>query len=1593
MTGNEVFTLLKEQGVLFEVANGQVNLKLPKGLSDDTKHMLRAHKDVLKAFLLALNSHAQKEPVIKRRSGDNLHLPLSSAQKRLYLIDQMQGGSPHYNMVSTFRVRGEFDISRFESVVQKIITRHGVLRTIYGLQDGEPYQRIVPIEEVAFKVDQFNVSDLPPSAQDERVLHLMSQATQYNFNLNQDVMIRATYIVTGEAEGALALVIHHIASDGWSMDIFTREFAALYMESEANTVCDFPELPIQYADYALWEQSQATQEKLTEQLRYWKLQLEGAPVNHSLPVSSAKTQSEGHSGALVSSEIPKRYVKRLQDIARQHNLTLFTLLHGLLALLLSRFSNSNDIVIGTPVAGRNNKELESLLGFFVNMLTLRVDTRYTQLNEYFEHVRKVNIDAQSNQDVAFDTIVESLGLSGSAASSPLFQILLTLDGQFSAGGESHEAMQLGKIQLEPLELPTLQTKYDLHIDCRLNQPTSAIHWIYNKSLFRVDDISELSTHFAYLVTQIAENGLSSYEKPAALPIMSDSEMQQFINPKHNHSFGLEGAKPLHQLVEQQAALNPDKVAVAWGVHTLSYAKLNQYAEQVAIQLQMQRSVLPGACIGVFATRSAEMVIAILGVLKTGAAYVPLDPAYPQTRIEYMIEQAQITTLLCDDRTISKGVNMVDGAIAVSINSEAPFEPEHDIAGIQRADVKLSDLAYVIFTSGSGGKPKGVMIEHLGVVNTLLHCQDTFAVTPQSTLYQSTSLSFDAATWVIFMALTSGATLRLSSTQDLHAELSHSFDVTHIMMTPSMLETLNAKELEHIDTVIVGGEECKPHVISPWLNARKSVFNAYGPTEASICTSVKQLTSPTCISIGQPNANMKYYVLDENLALVPRGGIGELYIVGLGVARGYLGQPKQIQAAFSRDPFVKDASGVSERMYRTGDLVRVDEEGDTHYLGRLDEQVKIRGCRVELQEVEAQVNTYSGIENSVVKVISTASGMYLAAYVIYEGEQPLVINDLQDYLATHLPNHMLPTYIMELQEFPLTSNGKLDSKALPGLQHQQTNIHFKAPETAVEKQICEILQTLLSIPEVGMTDNFFVLGGTSLLAMKAVHLLNQKLAAGITVEKLLNAADIRGIAKSVSETYRDALTHIKPAPAQDNYPLSTAQSGIFFEYELGRGAVYNVPVLMCFEHQFDPVIFAKALDALVANHPMLRTQFVCIEGEPRQSVLPVGRMGVIRHVALDTEHCTRQQFICKVNEQVMRILQYPLDIYSGEVMQSYFFAQLDGLQVVLLNFSHIAVDGWSIELIKSELKTYYSFVESGIPIQTIEREVEYVDYAYWQQNRPDNTRHLSQQFWQSQLALLNSSNLLTAYKKSTQAINGALCDFEIDHGYCSDIERLAKEHACSEFNVWLAIYAITTTIFANSDIFSVSIDFANRNALDTEKLVGMFVNPLLLIDKIENESSFSGLLNQLSETCNATFKHGDVFLKDNRFKFDNLDSQLLDAHLRHKFAYQEESQLLDDNADLMAQQEGGIEFMGLKYDLSFVLNHSAGRIVGQILYNQDVFHERQADKLKALFKFVLGQVTQEPTQCITVLKQRWQQQVSHSFKNRMGGFKAKRKVTS
>ena len=989
-------------------------------------------------------------PSIDAYSDEVQIAPLSFSQQRLFFIDSLQGATPEYNMPVALKVKGDIDLHLIQQVFLRIIARHPVLRTVYRpSESGEQGVQIIqPMHEVDFKIAVEDVSQLASQGSEAACEQAVAAEVMKPFDLSQDVMFRVNFIKTGQDEGVLTFNAHHIASDGWSMQVITKEFLVLYQFAKANpTMWDsapdwkrpvespLAPLSMQYADYARWQQAHLVGDALDKQLHYWEQQLNDLPVLHSVPLSYPRPENKQFIGAVVSSRLSKETANAVQRTAQSYQLTPFMFLHGALSALLSRHSNSADIVIGTPVANRTKAALEPLVGFFVNTLALRVNTDFATLDAYFQHVKMVHMEAQANQDVPFEQLVDRLNPPRSKAHSPLFQIMMTMNADFGVNvGQSAQtndtANAVSGIEVTPYHAELNQAKFDLHVGMNMTDAGIDLHWTYDVSLFSEADVQALNDHFMTLLTGLTQvTSGSIYD----LPMLSDAEVNHLLNTMNDTERDYDRDRCIHELFEAQAAEKPDHTALVFesghaATQRMSYGELNAKANQLARYLRTNFTITPDTKIGMNVNRSMEMVISILAVLKAGAAYVSLDPSYPKERIQAMVEDAQMAVVLTGSRWTHQTVSLqnaqngqstqnpqesvldaftghqvnVSGIAFAATDSGALGLNDFSSANLTRAETGVSpnSLAYVIYTSGSTGKPKGVMIEHRSVNNLATVFSDIIGPSGNNIALALTSINFDISIIELYLSFKAGATLVLAKEQDAKdpAQIAHlveSNQVDIVQATPSTWKMLMDSGWRYAQAfdLFVGGEALTQSVLQGLFehfpNAR--IFNVYGPTEATVWASCAQLTPENSehIHLGKPIGNTQFYVLGEGMSLQPKGVPGELYIGGEGLGRGYV-NPSITAERFVKNPFyhanaASDLSpsispSLSPVIYRTGDLVCYNAQGNLEFVGRADDQVKIRGFRIELGEIEQQLMAVSGVDSAVVVAKGSAGAQKLVGYI-------------------------------------------------------------------------------------------------------------------------------------------------------------------------------------------------------------------------------------------------------------------------------------------------------------------------------------------------------------------------------------------------------------------------------------------------------------------------------------------------------------------------------------------------------------------------------------------------------------------------------------
>jgi len=1037
---------------------------------------------------------------------------VSFAQQRLWFLHQLAPDSPAYNIRSALRLRGSLNLEALRKSLDAVVDRHESLRTVFTASDGKPSQVILAAAPV--KCSLIDLSGLPLAARDAELRQVLETDEQGPFNLAQGPLLRTTLIRLGDSEHILLLTVHHVVSDGWSMSVLFKELAAFYEAFLRGRSVSLAPLPIQYADFAHWQRQWLQGEVLASQLAFWKKQLGGHLPVLELPTDRPRPADPSFRGARFDLAIGKPLTEAIKALARPRKTTLYMTLLAAFQTLLYRYSQQEDILVGSPFAGRVLRETEDLIGFFVNTLVLRADlTGNPTFRQLLERVREAALGAYAHQNLPFEKLVEELHPARSRSLSPIFQVMFALQN-VPAESPAFEGLVVTRLPLN-----THTSKFDLSLI--LADGDDGLHgaFEYNTDLFDSATIVRMAGHFLTLLEGIVAN---PGQRIAELPLLREAERKQLLVEWNDTGREQLSAGLLHQLFEAQAERTPGADAVVFEEQKLTYAELNRRAGQLARHLR-RLGVGPGALVGLFLDRSLEMVVGLLGVLKAGGAYVPLDPLYPHERLAFMIRDAGM------------GILLTQGALAGRL-------PEHQAVVVcldqdwQRIEAEEStsssmdqncpeDLAYVIYTSGSTGKPKGAMIPHRAICNHMHWMQRVWPLTPGDVVLQKTPFSFDASVWEFYAPLLAGGRLIMArpgghadSAYLVRSVIEHSVSI--LQLVPSVLRLLldepDFGRCRSLKRVFCGGEALTTDLQERFFERlpAASLHNLYGPTEAAIDS-----TSWTCrhepgartIPIGSPIDNTQAYILDARLQPTPVGVPGELCIGGEGLARGYLNQPGLTAEKFIANPF---AANSGTRLYRTGDRVRYLADGAIEFLGRMDHQVKVRGFRIELGEIESLLLQHAAVHDALTVVREDRPGdQKLVAYVVLRPDAKASDSELRACLGARLPDYMVPSLFLFLEAFPLLPNGKVDRAALPRPDLSRTEIidASVAPHTPFEAVLVQIWAEVLGLERVGIHDNFFALGGHSLLATQIISRVRDAFQVELPLRTLFQAPTVSELA--------------------------------------------------------------------------------------------------------------------------------------------------------------------------------------------------------------------------------------------------------------------------------------------------------------------------------------------------------------------------------------------------------------------------------------------------------------------------------------------------
>ncbi len=1013
-----------------------------------------------------------------RRIAHGRDLPLSFAQHRLWFVDQLEPGNPLYNLHAAMRLRGPLDVAVLERCLREIIRRHDVLRTTFATNDGQAVQVVHPPVDVHITIH--DLSHLPPDCRETKAFELAHTQTQKPFDLARGPLIRPTLVRLADDDHLLLPTMHHAVSDAWSLAIFTRELAELYEAFADGRPSPLAELPIQYADFADWQRRWLQGDVLETQLAYWRERLAHLPHALELPTDKPRPAVQRYHGDQFPFTVPRELLASLERFSLSEGVTLYMLLLAAYQALLARYSGKDDIVVGSPVAARNRPEIENLIGFFVNILVLRADlSNGPTFREFLRQVRETCLGAFAHQDVPFEKLVDELKPDRDLSRTPLFQAAFILQNA------PPPTLRFKNVTISQVDVDQGTAKADISLSMTVADQGLLGRFVYNTDLFEADTIARMARHFETLLAGIVSQPAVEV---AELPMMPSAERQKVLVDWNSTAADYPRDRCFHQLFEMQARVNPAAIALSFRESFLSYAELDQKSNQLAHYLQ-SLGVGPERVVAISMDRSIELVIGILGVLKAGGAYLPLDPRQPTARLDYILKDADVRVVLTHASVAAEPPNVQ----VVNLDRDAPAI-SRQLRTPPKNTAAPGNLVYVIYTSGSTGKPKGVLVEHRGLVNVITAQNRAFEIGPKSRLLQWVPIYFDAAQGEIARALIAGATLCLAPADDLLPgepllNTLRSQRITAATLHPSAPTAILDTDLPDLQTLAVGGEACPAELAQRWTEGRR-FFNGYGPTEATICATLATAWEPEHRPpIGRPIANAQVYVLDAHFQPVPIGVPGELYIGGDGVARGYLHLPDQTAASFIPDPF---SGRAGARLYRTGDRVRWTPDGQLDFMGRADDQVKVRGFRIELGEIEATLRQHPSVKENVVLAREDAPGIkQLVAYVVKVQE---MVNsaDLRDFLSSRLPDYMVPTTFVFLPSLPCLAHGKVDRKALPAPDRAQLEPGrpFVAPRTEREAELAAIWASILRRETIGVHDNFFTLGGDSISSIQVIARANR-----------------------------------------------------------------------------------------------------------------------------------------------------------------------------------------------------------------------------------------------------------------------------------------------------------------------------------------------------------------------------------------------------------------------------------------------------------------------------------------------------------------------
>ncbi|WP_103071072.1 non-ribosomal peptide synthetase [Aquimarina sediminis] len=1555
-----LFKELKKLDANLYLEEGVLKLNIKQGLlTQEIADTIKSNKGEIIALLSERNN---KDYFGIEATAIKNAYPVSSAQYRLWVLSQFEGSSAAYNLPYSVKLEGDYDIPNFKKAIRSVIERHEILRTVFREnQEGVLQQLVIEQSDFDIVYKDFRKKE----NQEKCAKEYIKNDSYVSFDLENGPLIRVCLLQLTDREYVFYYNMHHIISDGWSINVLSRDVISYYKHFANGVTLDLPKLKIQYKDYTTWQLNQLENETYTNHKKYWFDKLSGDLPVLDLPNYKKRPSLKTYNGRYLTAWLDDEDTMAVKTYVKEKGGTLFMFLLSSLKVLFHRYTGLEDIVIGTPVAGRDHSDLENQIGFYLNTLALRNKINgNNSFDKFFQQVKQDLLEAYSNQMYPIDKVIEELNLNRDASRNALFDIMLVLQNTSEADSKLNGVnVDTGLIE----DNGEIKAKFDIEFNFEEIEGYLRLILTYNTDVYDYEMITGLIKHYKAIVRKIVKDSSCPINK---IQYISESEKKVLLYEYNNTIVNYSKDKTWIDFFEEQVLKTPDNIALRQNGEIVTYIELNDRANAIANDLII-KGIGSETNVGVLFNRGFDMVIALLGILKSGGSYVPIDPDYPVERQCYIAQNSKVSFVLSDD----SGKSLEEKMPSVEFIGLPSITDENVSLENPKVQIASDQLAYTIYTSGSTGNPKGVMVEHFSLINLIRWVNDTFSVNESDRLLCITSVCFDLSVYDIFGMLVSGGSVYIATKEDFPnlEKIITNENITFWDSVPTtfnyLVDNLSADHKDYINNslrlVFMSGDWIPVSLPdrAKQFFPKAEIISLGGATEGTIWSNYYPVNKVeegwNSIPYGKPITNNFFYILDGNLQPVPTGVTGELFIGGVGVARGYDNDSEKTNAAFVKDPFNDRLGG---RMYKTGDSGRWMPNGNMQFIGRKDNQVKIRGFRVELGEIESALSKYNGLKDSIVDIVKDQDNQnQLCAYLVKNDNYDK--DELKAYLQTKMPNYMIPSYYVYMEDLPLNSNGKIDRKKLPKPNSANKEKSFYVPPTTVlQKAIAKVWKQILKIEKISVKDNFYDLGGDSLKAIRLISQYHKTFDVKLSITTIFLNTTLESHVELITEGNKEEHTLIEKVSKQTNYAISDAQRKLWMISQLEGGSeVYNMPYSIKLEGNYDVQNFKRAIKSVIERHEILRTVFQeDTSGEVRQVVLELSELGF--DFGYEDYHQEKKPEILALN-YIEEDSYKPFDLQNGPLLRVSLLQISNSECVLYYNMHHIISDGWSMDILSRDIIEYYNHFTKGTILDLPDLRIQYKDYAAWQLSQlKTETYKTHRKYWldkfRGDLPVLN----LSPYRQrpSLKTYNGKLLSTYMAKEDTNKVHKYVQDKGGTLFMFLLSSLKVLLFRYTGQEDIVLSSPIAGREHSDLKDQIGFYINTLPLKSNVKSSISFDEFYEQIKQDLLEAYTH-------QMYPFDRMIEELEKEEGVSKndlFGIRvvlQNTSDADEKSIIPKDEIGVVKDYGAtkaKFDILLVFEEIGDHIGIRVTYNTDIYDNDLIEGLINHYQALIREILKE-----------------------------------